>query len=229
MKTITLKVIAFMCALALFAACLCACEDPNVKSDDKATDDSYEVIEGDGEKEAEELEGFNAYGTGKTDPVDVNGTQVDPTVYALRSYELVNMMAQTFEKPTDMPVDAAVQYAFVHVYFPDFYSIAGKSMQYRTASEKEIKAELKKQFGTDDFPVKDSMLYNAGKKEFEMWIPEYGTNIYYNIDAVNVNDNEAQIITTFYNEIKQSTLAGRTTITVKIKDKKPVIAAVKAE
>ena len=73
------------------------------------------------------------------------------------------------------------------------------------------------------------MLYNAGKKLFEMWTPEYGTNIYYTIDAVNVDGDTAEIITTFYNELKRSTMMGRTTITVKVQDGKPVIAALKAE
>ncbi len=228
MKTITLKVISLLC-VAAFALCLCACDtDPNVVSQEE-TSGTYNVIEGNDGSETKELEGFHAYGTGKIDPVMVNGVKVNPEDFALRSYELAIMMAQTFQKPTDLPIDAAVQYALVHVYCPDFYSITNNDMQYRTASDKEIKTELKKQFGTDDFPIEKSMLYNPSKKVFELWIPEYGTNIYFNVDAVNISGNTADIITTFYNEIKQSTLAGKTTITVKIQDGKPVIASLKSE
>jgi hypothetical protein len=228
MKNITLKAISFLCAAGI-ALCLCACDaDPNVASE-KETSGTYDVIESNNGEETKELDGFHAYGTGKIDPVTVNGTKVSPADFALRSHELAIMMAQTFNKPTDLPVDAAVQYALVHVYCPDFYSITNNDMQYRTASEKEIKTELKKQFGTDDFPITKSMLYNPSKKVFEVWIPKYGTNVYYNVDAVNINGNTAEIITTFYNEIKQSTLAGKTTITVKIQDGKPVIAALKSE
>ena len=73
------------------------------------------------------------------------------------------------------------------------------------------------------------MLYNAGKKIFEMWVPSYGTNIYYIVDAVNVSGDKAEIVTTFYNELARNTLLGKATITVKIQDKKPVIESLKAE
>lgn len=228
MRTITAKIISFLCAAAL-VSCLCACGvDPNVTSKEETTG-TYHVENADSGEEATELEGFHAYGTGKTDIVMVNGAKVRPEDFALRSYELAIMMAQNFKKPTDLPIDAAVQYALVHVYCPDFYSITNKDMQYRTASDKEIKTELIKQFGTDNFPIEKSMLYNSSKKIYELWIPNYGTNIYFNIDAVNVNGTTAEIITTFYNEMKHSTLAGRTTITVKNQDGKPVIAALKSE
>ena len=159
----------------------------------------------------------------------MNGTQVKVADFALRSYELAFMMALNFEKPTDLPVDAAVQYALVHVYYPDFHSINNKSIQYRTATPDQVKAELVKQFGTDDFPITDSVLYNPEKEIFEMWTPEYGTNIYYNVDAVNVSGSEAEIITTFFNEMKHATMLGRATITVKVQDGKPVIASLKSE
>lgn len=228
LKTITTRITALLCAALFAAMLLCACdEDPNVVSDE-ATGGSYQVIETENGEEATEREGFHAYGTGKTDPVSVSGVKVAPSDFALRSYELAIMMAQSFEKPSDLSVDVAVQYAFVHIFFRDFHSINNKAMQYRTATAEQIRAELKKQFGTDDFAITKSVLYNSGKKIFEMWTPEYGTNIYYNIDAVNVSGDEAEIITTFYNELKHATMLGRATITVKIKDGKPVIAAVKA-
>jgi NADH:ubiquinone oxidoreductase subunit E len=62
-----------------------------------------------------------------------------------------------------------------------------------------------------------------------MWIPSYGTNIYYIVDAVNVSGDKAEIVTTFYNELARNTLLGKATITVKIRDKKPVIESLKAE
>ena len=122
-----------------------------------------------------------------------------------------------------------MQYAFIHVFYDDFYTINNKTVQYRSAQEKQIRDVLKTQFGTDDFDVTSSMLYNADKKIFEMWIPSYGTNIYYNIDAVNVSSDEAEIITTFYNELERKTLFGRATITVRVQDDKPVIDSLKTE
>ena len=84
-------------------------------------------------------------------------------------------------------------------------------------------------FGRDDFDVKKSVLYNPGKQIFEMWIPEYGCNIYYKIDAVNIDKDKAEIITTFYNELKRKTMLGRTTIGIEIKDGKPVISSLATE
>ncbi len=230
MKSMTKKLLSLLCATVIAAAFLCACDaDPNVVQNE-ATADSVEVIKPEDAQDATEREGFHAYHTGKTDPVKVKDVEVAPTDFALRSYELAFMMAQkSFSDPKDLPVDAAVQYALVHVFFPDFHSINNKAVQYRSASPDEVKDELKKQFGTDDFAIKDSMLYNPSKKIFEMWTPAYGTNIYDNIDAVEVDGDKAEITTTFYNELNHGTLLGKATITVKIKDGKPVIAAVKAE
>ena len=45
----------------------------------------------------------------------------------------------------------------------------------------------------------------------------------------DVSGDTAEIITTFYNEFKRSTLLGKTTINVKIKDGKPIIASLSAE
>ena len=77
--------------------------------------------------------------------------------------------------------------------------------------------------------MKDSVLYNAGKKIFEMWIPAFGCNIYYEINAVNTASDHAEIVTTFYNEFRRDTMRGRTTIRILIKDGKPVIGSLSAE
>ena len=229
MKKHTLKLLAFFTAVVLAASAFSACGvDPNVKQANEATGDYKVKI--DSEDQETEREGFYAYGKGKTDPVKVGDVTVNVKDYAVRSYELAFMMAQKkFDKPKDIPLEAAVQYAFIHVFFDDFYTINNKTVQYRSAEEQQIRDVLKTQFGTDDFDVTSSMLYNADKKIFEMWIPSYGTNIYYNIDAVNVSSNEAEIITTFYNELERKTLFGKTTVTVGIRDGKPVIDSLKGE
>ena len=102
-------------------------------------------------------------------------------------------------------------------------------MQYRSAKEEQIKEQLKTYFGSDNYKIKDSALYNSGKKIFEMWIPEYGCNIYYTVDAVNVSGDNAEIVTTFYNELERESMLGRTTINVKVKDGKPVIASMSSK
>ena len=230
MKRITIKTVSLFLAIILSVAVFSACSvDPNVKQDESAATSDYSVRI-DGEEEEVEHESFYAYGKGKIDPVEVGGVEVNVKDFAVRSFELAYMMAQkSFNSPKDIPLDAVVQYGFVHIFYKDFHTITNKSVQYRSTNEEQLRAVLKEQFGTDDFDVTSSMLYNPGKKIFEMWIPAYGTNIYYIIDAVNVGSDQAEIVTTFYNELSRSTLLGRATITVKIQDKKPVIYSLKAE
>lgn len=230
MKRITIKTISVFLAIILSVAVFSACGvDPNVKQADSDATSDYEVRI-DSEEDEVEREGFYAYGKGKTDPVEVGGTEVNVKDFAVRSYELAYMMAQkSFSSPKELPLDAAVQYGFVHVFYKDFHTIVNKTVQYRSTSEQQLRAVLKEQFGTDDFDVTSSVLYNPGKKTFEMWIPAYGTSIYYHIDAVNVGSDQVEIVTTFYNEFSRSTLFGRATITVRIQDDKPVIYALNAE
>lgn len=230
MKRLNLKTVSLLLAIILCVTAFSACGvDPNVKDDDADATSDY-TVRIDTEEEEVEQEGFYAYGKGKTDPVEVGGTVVNVKDFAVRSYELAYMMAQkNFNSPKELPLDAVVQYGFVHVFYRDFHTIINKSVQYRSTDEQQLRAVLKEQFGTDDFNVTSSVLYNPSKKTFEMWIPAYGTSIYYIIDAVNVGSDQVEIVTTFYNEFSRSTLFGRTTITVKIQDDQPVIYALKAE
>lgn len=214
---------------AVSVALLCAsCSvDPNVKQEE--TTKSYSVESGK-DQEEKELSGFHSYAAGKTDPVTVNGVEISVTDFSLRAYELAYMIAQPkFTSADNIPIDALVQFAFAHVYFPNLNEMNNKSMQYRYANEDQIKEQLMTYFGSDKFKIKESVLYNSGKKFFEMWIPKYGCNIYYNIDTVNTKEDGAEIVTTFYNELKRETLFGKTTINVKIKDGKPVIDSLSAE
>ena len=60
-----------------------------------------------------------------------------------------------------------------------------------------------------------------------MWLPEYGTNMYYNVDAVQEEGDALEITTTFYREKAKSTLLCKTVISVGIEDGKPVILRLK--
>lgn len=229
MKNSIKRTLCILFAAAILAVTFASCGvDPNVKQEEEATQDYAVKINGD--EEEKELEGFHSYAAGKTDPVTVDGVEVEVTDFALRSYELAYMIAQpNFASVDDIPIDPLVQFAFAHVYFENLNEMNNKAMQYRDADESQIKEQLMRYFGRDDFKIKDSVLYNSGKEIFEMWIPEYGCNIYYKIDAVDVDGNKAQIITTFYNELKRETMLGRTTIVVAVKDGKPVISSLSAE
>ena len=229
MKNTLKKPLSLLFAALLLAVVFSACGvDPNVKQEKKATNDYAVQISG--EAEEKELAGFHSYGTGKVDPVTVDGVEVNVSDFALRSYELAYMLARpNFASVDDIPIGALVQFAFSHIYFKNLNEMDNKAMQYRDAKESQIKEQLTRYFGRDDFKVKDSVLYNSGRDIFEMWIPEYGCNIYYRVDAVNVDKDKAEIITTFYNELKRETMLGRTTIVAAIKDGKPVIASLSAE
>lgn len=229
MKLSLCKIVTAFCAVILLAAGLTGCgSDPNVDQG-SGSSKAYKVSGTGGSSETEKS-GYHSYGSGKTDPVTVNGVKVDVCAFALRSYELAYMMAQkNFNSVKDIQIDALTQYGFAHTLFENLNETNDHAMQYRTASEEDIKKVLKKHFGTDDIDITKSVLYNPEKKLFEMWIPEYGTNIYYTIDAVNVEGNRAEITTTFFNELKRETMLGRTVITAEVKDGAPVIAALKTE
>lgn len=229
MRIILNKTICLLFALIFTVFLFTACGvDPNVKQENETAADYDVKIKKD--EEEKELEGFHSYGNGKTDPVNVNGVEVNVKDFSLRAYELSYMMAQpNFEKVDDLPIDVIVQYAFSHVFFKNLNETNNKAMEYREAKENQIKEKLNLYFGRDDFDIKKSVLYNSGKDVFEMWLPEYGCNIYYTVDAVNVNGDEVKIITTFFNELKRETMLGRTTITVKIKDGKPVIDSLSSQ
>lgn len=201
--------------------------DPNIKREQESKD-GYKVIISDAEEK--EREGFHSYPSGETDPVTVGGVEVSVTDFALRSYELAYMVAQPdFSSVKNIEVDPLVQFALTHVFFKNPNEMNNKTMQYRSTDERHIKEQLVRYFGRDDFNIKNSTLYNAGKNLFEMWIPKYGCNIYYNIDAVKVEQGKAEISTTFYNEFKRMTMRGKTKITVKIYNGKPVIDSLSSE
>jgi hypothetical protein len=196
--------------------------DPNVKTKETKAE-KYEV-----ETRAEDsdvmLDGFHAYGDGMTSPLSVNGVKVDVEAFALRSYELAFMMGQPkFNSVKDIPLEALAQYCFVHVFYKNFYEIPNKVTEFRQAKAKQVDEKLVEHFGKTNIDLKKSQLYNKARKKFEMWLPEYGTNIFYRVDAADVQGSKAVIVTTFYNEFKKNTKLGRTKITVNIKDGKPVI------
>lgn len=211
-----------ICTLILCASCTGV--DPNVKQT-KSKTSSYKV-ETTSPKAEVEKDGFNAYGDGLTDPVKLKGVKVDVNSFAIRSYELAILLGTgSFKNPSKLPVDMLIQYGFAHLSFDDLYKIPKNKVLYRKASAGKINKELKKHFGAMNVDLKKSTLYNKGKKYFEMWLPNYGSNVYYRVDAADVSKDKVEIITTFFKELKKSSKLGRTTLTVKLKDGKPVISS----
>lgn len=209
-------------AMVLFTSCVGV--DPNVKQEKKTTS-SYKIETTAPENEVEKS-GFNAYGDGLTDPVTLKGKKVDVNSFALRSFELGYLLGTgSFKKPSKLPVDLLVQYAFSHLSYKNIFQIPKNKSLYRKATAAQINKELKKHFGKMKINLTKSTLYNKGKKYFEMWLPNYGTNVYYRVDAADVSKDKVKIITTFFNELKKSSKLGRTTMTIKLKDGKPVISS----
>lgn len=227
-KKMTSK-LAIIPLIAVIALTCAACgNDPNVKQQD-TTSGSYAVDVGKDAKETER-EGFHSYPAGKTDPINLGGTEVKVTDFAVYGYELQNMMAvKKFASPKELSVDLLAQYAFSHALFPRLNEANNKPMEYRTISEEDLNASLTNLFGKIDVDLKKSVLYQPSKKMFEMWIPAYGCNIYYNIDAVNINGDTADIITTYFNELERNTMLGRSTVKVGVENGKPVIRALSSE
>ena len=229
MNHLSLKIVSIVCAVIVLVLSLSACgSDPNVKQQDSASE-SYAVDVGKEAKETER-EGYHSYPAGKTDPISLNGVEVKVTDFAVYGYELQNMMAvKKFASPKELPVDLLAQYSFAHALFPRLNEANNKPMEYRTLSEAELNASLTGLFGKLGVDLKKSVLYQPSTKQFEMWIPAYGCNIYYNIDAVNINGDTADVITTYFNELERSTMLGRATVKVGIEDGKPVIRALSNE
>ena len=223
------KMISIVCTIIIMVLSLTACgSDPNVKQQD-AGSASYAVDLSKAAGETER-EGFHSYPAGKIDPITLKGVEVKVTDFAVYGYELQNMMAvKKFVSPKELKVDLLAQYAFSHALFPRLNEANNKPMEYRTIGEKELNAALTALFGKLDVDLKKSVLYQPSQKKFEMWIPAYGCNIYYNIDAVNINGDTADIITTYYNELERNTMLGRATVKVGIEDGKPVIRALSNE
>ena len=235
-----------MTAGILCISALAGCgSDPTVRQTEE-TKENYQVATEATGDEAENIYKFTAYPSGKTDPVtfkdvevDVNAFAlrshelaymigVDVNAFALRSHELAYMIGETkFDSPDELSVDAATQFGFTHIFYEDFYKIDNRAVALRTVKSEQIEEQLEKYFGKNSIDPEKSILYNPKTKKLEMWLPEYGTNMYYNVDAVQEEGDALEITTTFYREKAKSTLLCKTVISVGIEDGKPVILRLK--
>lgn len=228
-KTVIAKLAALAACAALTAGILGGCGgiDPNVSAD-TAPQTSYEVVTDDGVQEL--LEGNHAYFTGKTAPKDVGGVSVDPTYFALRSYELVFLLAQkSFNSVDEIQVDALAQFAFAHLYHENLNESEYAPTLHRSATAEEVSASVEKYFGVNSVDLTQSVLYNSANRVFEMWEPNYGRNVFCTIDAADVSDTRMTVVSSFYNEIERSTLLGHTTVVVENVDGAAVIKSVMTE
>ena len=224
----TLRILSLMTAGILCISALSGCgSDPTVRQTEE-TKENYQVATEATGDEAENIYKFTAYPSGKTDPVTFKDVEVDVNAFALRSHELAYMIGETkFDSPDELSVDAATQFGFTHIFYEDFYKIDNRAVAFRTVKSEQIKEQLEKYFGKNSIDPEKSILYNPKTKKLEMWLPEYGTNMYYNIDAVQEEGDALEITTTFYREKAKSTLLCKIVISVGIEDGKPVILRLK--
>lgn len=224
------KAIAAGClTAAFFLSLLAGCgADPNVRQETTAPED-YDVELENTADEAVNPYGFHAYASGKTDPVTVGGVEISPNACALRSFELGYMIGESFGSVKELSLDAAVQYGMTHLFYENFYKIDNRSVAFRNVFPEKVEKELTRQFGKTDYDLTKSVFYNPSTKKLEMWIPEYGRDLYYNVDAADVSGKELTVVTTFYNEQEKSTLFGKATITVEAEDGGYVIRSVASE
>ena len=228
MKMRTLRILSLMTAGILCISALSGCgSDPTVRQTEE-TKENYQVATEATGDEAENIYKFTAYPSGKTDPVTFKDVEVDVNAFALRSHELAYMIGETkFDSPDELSVDAATQFGFTHIFYEDFYKVDNRAVAFRTVKSEQIEEQLEKYFGKNSIDPEKSILYNPKTKKLEMWLPEYGTNMYYNIDAVQEEGDALEITTTFYRENAKSTLLCKTVISVGIEDGKPVILRLK--
>ena len=207
MKMRTLRILSLMTAGILCISALSGCgSDPTVRQTEE-TKENYQVATEATGDEAENIYKFTAYPSGKTDPVTFKDVEVDVNAFALRSHELAYMIGETkFDSPDELSVDAATQFGFTHIFYEDFYKIDNRAVAFRTVKSEQIEEQLEKYFGKNSIDPEKSILYNPKTKKLEMWLPEYGTNMYYNIDAVQEEGDALEITTTFYREKAKSTI-----------------------
>ena len=150
---------------------------------------------------------------GKSDEIP---DYIDADALANRSYELRYLIAaKKFDSPADLSVNALVQFAFCHLFYENLIDMPTSGNKLREASADDIKLEILKQFGSVDIDITKADLYNSGKKQFEMWEPHYGTEIFYDVNVVADSDNCYKAITTFYTDSSKSEQKGKTVLTVK--------------
>lgn len=197
--------IALLIMLFIFSSCDNI--DPVVTHDERSTD-TYEVDTNNVTYNEDKQNGnteYKAYGGGEDKLLTVDGTVVDTGEFAIRAYELYYMLGQgNFKSVNDIDVGALTQFAFCHLFYDELYKMPHGSMIYRQASQEEIDRCIEQFFGKNDIDSTASVLYNRGKRAFEMWQPEYGTDVFYTVNSAEIDGLFVIINVTFYTDINKT-------------------------
>ena len=140
---------------------------------------------------------------------------INADALAHRSYELRYLLGQEkFSSPDDISPSALVQFAFCHIYYENLTDMPNSGNRLRTASADDIKLQILKYFGSVSVDITKADLYNSGKKQFEMWEPHYGTEIYYDTEIKRAGTDTYKVTAVFYSDSAKTEKTGKTVLTV---------------
>lgn len=140
---------------------------------------------------------------------------INADALARRSYELRYLLGQEkFTSPDDISPSALVQFAFCHIYYENLTDMPSSGNKLRTASVDDIKLQILKYFGSVSVDITKADLYNSGKKQFEMWEPHYGTEIYYDTEIKRAGTDTYKVTAVFYSDSAKTEKTGKTVLTV---------------
>lgn len=140
---------------------------------------------------------------------------INADALAHRSYELRYLLGQEkFTSPDDISPSALVQFAFCHIYYENLIDMPNSGNRLRTASADDIKLQILKYFGSVSVDITKADLYNSGKKQFEMWEPHYGTEIYYDTEIKRAGTDTYKVTAVFYSDEAKTEKTGKTVLTV---------------
>lgn len=140
---------------------------------------------------------------------------INADALAHRSYELRYLLGQEkFTSPDDISPSALVQFAFCHIYYENLTDMPNSGNRLRTASADDIKLQILKYFGSVSSDITKADLYNSAKKQFEMWEPHYGTEIYYDTEIKRAGTDTYKVTAVFYSDSAKTEKTGKTVLTV---------------
>ena len=229
------KIVSLIIALIIFASLAASCGniDPNV---DQGTKDENTVgadsASGSGTTAEDDVYEVIAVGGGRDGVKEINGVSVDVGAFARRSFELCFLLGQTsFNSIDEMSLDAAVQFAFCHLYYEELWQMPVGVDVYRAATVEDISAKLEEYFGENKIDPAKSVLYTASQKKVEMYQPKYGVGVFYNVDSFEAisDDGVYEIITTFFTGRNKTDVIGRTTMKIRIAEDRAIIVSMTSE
>lgn len=139
--------------------------------------------------------------------------------YVKLAYEMRNQFAfEAFDTPANASVGKLTQFAFCHIFSNTAsltdYDPLNRNV-YRAASESSIKAQMNKMLeNTEKIDIKSSDLYNKQDKKFEMWQPNYKTDVFARC-TVHKNGDLIELQCVFYSDSEKTEQLSQATLTVR--------------